>query len=164
MSAHEHCAALPCHCIKLNLYKFKPFIFSFHDQTWHQYFTMEWIALYTWNHQPLVHGTARWTVYQCFWNSVIWVSTWSAKFSFPHSRAKITEAIIYLPAFYSTLAFLFPFVPISKMSSEAAVLPTPANLKDQVHVDAAEVKKQTTSSIKSFIAGGFGGVCSVLVG
>ncbi|KAG2185539.1 hypothetical protein INT44_002332 [Umbelopsis vinacea] len=50
------------------------------------------------------------------------------------------------------------------MSAEAAVLPTPSNLKDQVHVDVVEAKKQTTSSIKSFIAGGFGGVCSVLVG
>jgi hypothetical protein len=81
-----------------------------------------------------------------------------------HVLKKYGSHIIYLQLSFSTLAFLFPLPSISKMSSEAAVLPTPPNLKDQVHVDAAQVKKQTTSSIKSFIAGGFGGVCSVLVG
>jgi hypothetical protein len=49
------------------------------------------------------------------------------------------------------------------MSTEAAVIPTPVNLKDQVHIEKKEVK-QTTSSVKSFLSGGFGGIASVLVG
>lgn len=50
------------------------------------------------------------------------------------------------------------------MSTDAAIIPTPVNLKDQLQVEHKEAQKQTTSSVKSFIAGGFGGVCSVLVG
>jgi len=43
-------------------------------------------------------------------------------------------------------------------------LPAPVNFNDHVLVEAKEVKKQTTSSVKSFLAGGFGGMASVLVG